>query len=193
MPASRPPRGKPPEPSNRLPSFNLSTGADLFDQVCVGDALPVSKDIDAAGISGTLCITPENDGRILLIQLHRAADPPQLLTSHKRGAGATEGIQYDGVLLGAVADGIAQEIQRLGGGVVLVPLWLIVVPDGGLFAVGVPSVLAVLKESIQDRLVLPLVVAASQHQGILHPDTYAGQMQASIDKCPAEVQSLRIG
>ena len=39
---------------------------------------------------------------------------------------------------------------------------------------------------------LPLVVAAAQHQGILHPDTHPGQMQAGIDECPTEVQPLRI-
>ena len=67
IPASRPPRGKPPEPSNRLPSFNLSTGADLFDQVYVGDAFPVPEDVDAAGVPGTLRIAPEDDRCVLLV------------------------------------------------------------------------------------------------------------------------------
>ncbi len=39
---------------------------------------------------------------------------------------------------------------------------------------------------------LPLVVAAAQHQGVLHPDTHPGQMQASIDERPAEIEALRI-
>lgn len=69
--------------------------------------------MDAAGVPGTLRIAAEDDGGVLLVQLHRVADPPQLLTGHKGGAGAAEGVQHDGVLLGGIADGVAEQIQRL--------------------------------------------------------------------------------
>ena len=52
--------------------------------------------------------------------------------------------------------------------------------------------LAVLKETVQNRLMLPLIVAAAQHQGVLHPDTHPGQVQAGVDECPAEIEPLRI-
>ena len=76
---------------------------------------------------------------------------------------------------------------------VLVPLGLGVVPDGGLLAVGIPGMLSVLEEAVQNRLMLPLVVRASQHQGILHPDTTSSEVEPGVDKSPAEVQPLGVG
>ena len=66
-------------------------------------------------------------------------------------------------------------------------------PDGCLLAVGIPLVLAVLHEAVQHRLVLPLIIRASQHKAVLHPDAAACKVESRIDKRPAEVQSFRIG
>ena len=41
------------------------------------------------------------------------ADAVHLLTRHHRAAAAAEGIQYDGIFLGGVADGIAEKVERL--------------------------------------------------------------------------------
>ena len=73
---------------------------------------------------------------------------------------------------------------------IIIPLGLVVVPDGGLLAVGVPAVLAVLKEAVQNRLVLPLIVAAAQHQRVLYPNTYPGQVETCVHERPAETQSF---
>jgi hypothetical protein len=48
--------------------------------------------------------------------------------------------------------------------------------------------LAVLHEAVEHRLMLPLIIRASKHQGILHPDTASGEMESRIDESPAEVQ-----
>ena len=48
--------------------------------------------------------------------------------------------------------------------------------------------LAILQEAIQHRLMLPLVIRAAQHQGVLHPDTHARQMKPGVNKRLSEVQ-----
>ena len=52
--------------------------------------------------------------------------------------------------------------------------------------------LSVLQEPVQHRLVLPLVIRASQHQGVLHPDTHARQMESGINERLSEVQPLSV-
>ena len=66
-------------------------------------------------------------------------------------------------------------------------------PDGGLFPSGVPLVPAFLLPAIETRFVLPLVRRAPQHQGLLLPDTAAGEVEPCSVKRLAEVQSLGIG
>ena len=39
---------------------------------------------------------------------------------------------------------------------------------------------------------LPLIRAAAQHQTVLYPDAYAGDMETALLKRPAEVQPLGI-
>ena len=114
---------------------NFFFSTNRFHQRGIGDLFAVSEDIHIIHAVRTFRVTPENDGRILLIQLHRAADPPQLLTGHKRGARAAEGVQHNGVLLGAVADRVPQQVQWFGCGMILIPLRLVVVPDGGLLSI----------------------------------------------------------
>ena len=75
---------------------------------------------------------------------------------------------------------------------VLVSLWLVEVPDGCLLSVREPWVLAVLKETVKHRLVLPLIIRAAQNQGILHPDTAACQVEACIDESSTEVEPFGI-
>ena len=75
---------------------------------------------------------------------------------------------------------------------VTVFLRLIKLPNGGLLASGVPLVLAFLFPTVETRLVLPLVRRASQYQGLLFPDTAAGEVEARIGKGSAEVQPLSI-
>ena len=76
---------------------------------------------------------------------------------------------------------------------VAVFLGLVELPDGGLFATGVPLVLAFLLPAVKTRLVLPLVGRASQHQRLLLPDTAAGEIEPSSVKSLSEVQPLGVG
>ena len=69
----------------------------------------------------------------------------------------------------------------------------IVFPDGRLLAVGIPLMPAFQLPAKKTRLMLPLVRAAPQHQGILLPDAAAGQVKACVFECLAEVQPLGIG
>ena len=195
IPQSSPPKGKPPEPSNRLPRvrfLSLIFALHLFHKVGVRYLFSVSHHIHAIGIAGIVHIPPQDDRGVLLIQFHRIADPVHLLTGHQRGTGTAEGIDDHSVFLRGISDRVAQQVERLGGRMIGVPLRLGKVPDGGLLAVGIPFVLAVLHESVENRLVLPLVIRAPQHQGILHPDTASGEVESRVHKCPAEVRSFRI-
>ena len=76
---------------------------------------------------------------------------------------------------------------------VAVFLGLVELPDGGLFATGVPLVLAFLLPAVKARLVLPLVGGASQHQRLLLPDTAAGEIEPSSVKSLSEIQPLSVG
>lgn len=93
----------------------------------------------------------------LLVQLDGAADAVGLLTGNQRRAAAAEGVKHHGVCHRAVLDGIRQKRNGLHGGMVAVLLGLVKLPDGGLFAPGVPLVLAFLLPSVKTRLVLPLI------------------------------------
>ena len=75
---------------------------------------------------------------------------------------------------------------------VLVPLRFVVVPDGGLLPVGIPRVLPVLQKAVQHRLMLPLVIRAPKHEGILHPDAHPGKVEPRVHKCFPEIQPLRV-
>lgn len=70
---------------------------------------------------------------------------------------------------------------------VLVALRLFKVPDGCLFAVGIPAMLAVFQEAVKNRLVLPLIIAPSQNQAVLYPDAASGKVESGIDKRLTEV------
>ena len=74
--------------------------------------------------------------------------------SHQRGATAAKGVKDNGVLLGGIADRIAEQVQRFGGRVALIALRLVIVPDGSLAAVRIPGVLATLLPSKTNRLML---------------------------------------
>ena len=52
--------------------------------------------------------------------------------------------------------------------------------------------LAILQESVQNRLVLPLVIATPQHHRVLYPDATAGQVEARLRKSATEVQALSV-
>ena len=71
-------------------------------------------------------------------------------------------------------------------------LWLVELPDGGFLSAGVPLVLAVFLPAVEARLMLPLIGAAAQHEGLLLPDTAPGQIKTRIGKCPAEVQPFGV-
>ena len=69
---------------------------------------------------------------------------------------------------------------------------LVVLPYRGLLTVAVPLVLALLLPSKQAGLMPPLIRGASQHQGVLHPDTAAGQVEARFLERRPEVDALGI-
>ncbi len=128
-----------------------------------------------------------NDIAELLVQFDGTADAVGLLTGNKRGAGAAEGVEHHGVCHRAVLNGVRQKRNGLHGGMVAILLGLIELPDGGFFAPGVPLVLAFLLPAVETRLVLPLVGRASQHQGLLLPDTAAGEIKSGNVKRLAEI------
>ena len=52
--------------------------------------------------------------------------------------------------------------------------------------------LPVLQKAVKNRLMLPLVIRAPKHEGILHPDTHPGKVKACVHKRLAEIQPLRV-
>ena len=82
--------------------------------------------------------------------------------------------------------------MRFAGRVVGVFQGLVEVPDRGLFPVGVPLVFCGVLEGVQHRLVHLLVIAATQDQRVLHPDTGGGVMEPGIHAGTEEVHLLGV-
>ena len=112
--------------------------------VSVVESLTIPDAVDIIRITTILDITSEDYGCILFIQLHHVADSVGLFACHHCGARSSECINDDSISLTGVLDRISKKIQRLGGRMVLVSLWLVEVPDGSLFPVGIPWMVAVL-------------------------------------------------
>ena len=88
---------------------------------------------------------------------------------------------------GGVGDRVSQQRDGLHGGMICILPGLFKFPDGGLLPVGVPLVLSVFLPAVEYRLMLPLIRRAAQHQAGLLPDTAAGEVEACIRECPAEI------
>ena len=160
MPEMIPPKGNPPDPSNRLPRVSLLSirSLDLLHESEVRDRFGVPLNKNILRRYAVLNRPAEDDGGVLFIEFHGIADAVHLLTRHHRGAGAAEGIEHDRVLLRGVADRIAQQVKGLRCRMILVALGLFEVPYRGLLPVGEPRVLSVLKETVEYGLVLPLII-----------------------------------
>ena len=52
--------------------------------------------------------------------------------------------------------------------------------------------LSIGKPTVENGFVLPLIWAAAQHQAVLHPDAYPGNMKAGLLESPAKVQPFGI-
>ena len=91
MPETKPPKGKPPEPSNRLPRVSLFCSIrDLLIAVC----LTVSQDAHAIRRAGLLNVAVYDDIAELLIQFDGAADAVGLLTGNEGRAGTAERVKH---------------------------------------------------------------------------------------------------
>src|SRR5699024_1472319 len=107
MPESKPPRGKPPEPSKRLPRVSLFIWyLHLFYKVGVHYLFSVSLHKNILRRDAILHGPAEDNRCVLLVQFHHAADPVHLFTGHHGGAAAAEGVDHHGILLGRIPDGI---------------------------------------------------------------------------------------
>ena len=165
---------------------------NLLHQIGIGDLFSAALHKNILLGDAILDGAPEDHGGVFFIQLHHAADAIHVLARHHGRAGTAEGVDDHGVLLGRVPDGVTQQVERLAGRMVGVALRFGEVPDGRLLAVGVPRMLAVLQETVHNRLMLPLIIRAAQHQRILHPDTASGEVEPGVDESPAEVQAFRV-
>src|SRR5699024_12273964 len=95
MPESNPPRGKPPEPSNRLPRVNLFIWyLHLFYKVGVHHLFSVSLHKNILRRDAVLHGPAEDDRSIFLIQFHHAAHSDHLLAGHHRGAAADKSVAH---------------------------------------------------------------------------------------------------
>lgn len=126
----------------------------------------VTQNADLLIRADLLYVSADNDIAEFLVQFDGAADAVGLLTGNERGTGAAEGVKNHAVCHRTVLNGIGQKRNRLHGGMVAVFLGLVELPNGGLFAPGVPLVLAFLFPTVKARLVLPLIWGATQHQGL---------------------------
>lgn len=164
MPEIKPPNGKPPEPSKRLPRVKLFM-LYLHFGVFVGQ--PITLNGHTVRPTNLLDIPLHDYIAELFVQFHGVADAVGLLTGNKRRAGTAEGVKHHAVAHGRIHNGICQERDRFHGRMVAILLGLIKFPDGGFLPAGVPLMLAVFLPSVQTGFVLPLVRRASQHKGLL--------------------------
>ena len=72
-------------------------------------------------------------------------------------------------------------------------LWLIEVPDGGLFTVGVPLMAGTWFPTIEARFMLPLVILASHDHSVLCPDAALGNFETGFPKRGTEVLTFAVG
>src|SRR5699024_6866675 len=94
MPEIKPPKGKPPEPSNRLPRVSLLCSIrDLLIAVCPA----VPKDAHAIRSAGLLDVAVHDDVAELLIQFNGAADAVGPFTGNKGRTGTAEGVKHNRV------------------------------------------------------------------------------------------------
>src|SRR5699024_5452194 len=122
MPEIKPPKGKPPEPSNRLPRVSLFCSIrDLL--IAVRSAIP--EDCHTIRRADLLDVAVYDDVAELLVQLNGAADAIGLLTGNEGRAGTAEGVKYHRVCHTGVADGISQQWDWLHGGMIAVLLGLV--------------------------------------------------------------------
>lgn len=140
--------------------------------ISIGQPIPLDRyTIRAADL---LDIPLHNNIAELFVQFDGAADAVSLFTGDQRAARTAEGVQYRSVAHAGVHNGIGQERDGFHGRMIAILLRLVELPDGGLFASGVPLVLAFLFPAIQHRLMLPLIRRSAQYQRLLLPDTAAG-------------------
>ena len=103
------------------------------------------------------------------IQLTCPALPPQPLTGYERGAGAAEGIQHNILGLARILDGTFHQIDWLHGGVQIIDARLVHKPDIALIARTAPVPIIAFLPAVKDRLVLALIIRASQREGVFRP------------------------
>src|SRR5699024_5375933 len=93
MPESNPPRGKPPEPSKRLPRVSLFIWyLHLFYKVGVHHLFSVSLHKNILRRDAVLHSPAEDDRSIFLIQLHHAAHSVHLLAGNLGGVAAAQNV-----------------------------------------------------------------------------------------------------
>ena len=90
IPASIPPRGKPPEPSKRLPRVRLLIGCLQF---CEAVCLTATKDADILSCACLLDVPLYDDIGILFIQFDGIADTVGLFAGDQGGTAAAECVQ----------------------------------------------------------------------------------------------------
>ena len=52
--------------------------------------------------------------------------------------------------------------------------------------------LAVLQKAVEHRLMLPLIIGATEHEAVLYPDTHTGEMEACVNECLSEREPFGI-
>src|SRR5690606_20578137 len=96
--------------------------------------------------------------------------PSSPLSRDQRRPRSAEWVEDDVAALGRVADGALDQRDRLHRRVQIILRGLVEVPDVALIAVAAPIVIGALFPSIEDWLVLALIVGAAEREGVLSPD-----------------------
>src|SRR5574344_1213748 len=123
IPASSPPKGKPPEPSNRLPRVRLFFCSIL--DLLIFEGLSVTDYGHIFVCADLLDVSVHDDVAELLIEFRRITHAPGLFAGDKRTAAAAEGVKHQSVGLRGVADGVSKQRNGLHRGMVAVLLGLV--------------------------------------------------------------------
>jgi hypothetical protein len=82
--------------------------------------------------------------------------------------------------LAAIEESTPHQLHRLHGGMQIVDLGLVHIPDIALISCATPVVSAAFAPTVQERLVLALIVGTAKRKSILAPNAECGPMPTSL-------------
>ena len=107
---------------------------------------------------------------VFWIQLDQPRTSTGLLAGDQRSARTAERVEHDITAFRRIADRPFHQCHRLHRRVQIVLAGLVDEPDVALIPRSAPEMIRAFLPAIEDRLVLPLLIRATEREGVLGPD-----------------------